>query len=416
MRIQIITSDQRKLMNEKTVATGFTTSNWMTPLFDGPSVSNSDDQSAPKNEPREMTTEYKFQGWMGLDKDSHKGNLVFQEFEPKRFEDGDVDIKITHCGVCASDVHTLSSGWHENVEYPICVGHEIVGTIVRVGPKVEGGLKVGDRVGVGAQSGSCLQCKNCGDHKEPYCTGKCGFIGTYDARHVCGDRSQGGYGDYARVPSRFVVPVPEGLPSDIAAPMMCGGVTVYSPLKKYGAGTTAKKVGVIGIGGLGHFALLFAKALGAEVTAISHSDHKREDAKKLGASHFIITGQEGWDKDNKESLDLVICTTNDAKMPLESFLSLLTPGGVFVLVGIPEEPLPQIKPFSLIQRNVHLCGSLVGSPAEMKEMLELAATQNIKTWIEPYPMDKVNDALHKFHEKGMRYRAVLYNQKHIDNQ
>jgi len=350
---------------------------------------------------------------MGLDKDSIEGKLVFQEFQPKNWEETDVDIKITHCGICASDTHTLCSGWNETT-YPICVGHEIVGTIVRVGSKVEKGLKLGDRVGVGAQSGSCLKCGQCHTDNGNYCDDN--VVGTYNGQYPDGSRSQGGYGDYARVPSHYVVKIPEGLSSDVAAPMMCGGITVYSPLKDNGAGTTAKRVGIVGIGGLGHFGLMFAKALGAEVTAISHSDHKKADAMALGATHFIATGKEGWETENRRSLDLIVSTTNDSKMPIAKYLELLAPKGRLILVGLPEgDETPQIPIWSLVTGGRYIGGSMVGDPKQIEEMLELAAKQDLKTWIEPYPMEKVNEAIVKLTTKGMRYRAVLYNHKHINN-
>ncbi|PRP87762.1 zinc-binding alcohol dehydrogenase [Planoprotostelium fungivorum] len=382
-----------------------------------------------------MSTDYKFQGWMGepistqshmygirfarlillsgLDKDSHKGNLVWKEFEPKTWEETDVDIKITHCGICASDVHTLSSGWGPT-PYPICVGHEVVGTIVRIGSKAEAGLKIGDRVGVGAQCGSCLSCHRCKTDMEQYCDQ--GQIFTYTGRYPDGTISQGGYGDYIRVPSHFAIPIPEGLPSDVAAPMLCGGITVYSPLKHNGAGTTAKNVGIVGIGGLGHFGLLFAKAMGAEVTAISHSEKKKADALEMGATHFINTSEQDWDQKNKRTLDLIISTSNDESIPFDKYLNLLKPYGRMVLVGVPSNWKVEVGLWTLLINGVFIGASAIGTPVDIREMLELAAKQNIKTWIEPYPMDKVNDALNDFNERGMRYRAVLYNHKHIEEE
>lgn len=188
-----------------------------------------------------------FQGWVGKDKNAI-GNLVYEGYTPKTFEPTDVDIAITHCGVCASDLHTLRSGWGAT-DYPQVVGHEIVGVAVRVGADVKH-VKVGDRVGVGAQSDSCGKCGECAAEREPYCSK---IVPTYGGRHYEGTKSFGGYADFSRVPGHFVIPIPDGVPSAVAAPMLCGGVTVYSPLKQYGAGTERKRVGIIGIGGLGHF-------------------------------------------------------------------------------------------------------------------------------------------------------------------
>lgn len=170
-----------------------------------------------------MSSDYKFQGWLGLDKNADKGNMVWQEYTPKTFQENDVDIKITHCGICGSDLHTLRSGgnWGESL-YPVCVGHEIVGTAVRVGSQVEGGIKVGDRVGVGAQSDSCCKpdCAECSDNKENYCQNH--QTTTYNSKHKDGSKSYGGYADYWRGPSHFVFKIPDALPSDIVAPMLCG--------------------------------------------------------------------------------------------------------------------------------------------------------------------------------------------------
>jgi hypothetical protein len=177
--------------------------------------------------------------------------------QPKTFEDTDVDIAITHCGICASDLHTLRSGWGPT-NYPQVVGHELAGVAVRVGPAVKH-IKVGDRVGVGAQSDSCRKCVECKAGNENYCYE--GQIGTYAGVHKDGHKSWGGYANFSRVPGHFVVKIPDGLPLAIAAPMLCGGVTVYNPLKKYGAGTERKDVGIIGIGGLGHFVWAFSYLL-----------------------------------------------------------------------------------------------------------------------------------------------------------
>jgi alcohol dehydrogenase (NADP+) len=281
-----------------------------------------------------MITPYKFEGWMGLDKESAQGKMVWQEYEPKNWTEDDVDIKITHCGVCGSDIHTLRSGWGPSM-YPCCVGHEIVGIAVKVGSNVKH-LTVGDRVGVGAQSGSCLKCEDCLCQKEQYCKG---IIGTYGGKYPDGSKSYGGYGNYSRNPGHFVVKIPEGLSSAEAAPMLCGGVTVWNPLVKNGAGP-GKKVGIIGIGGLGHFALLWAKALGCdEVVAISRTHSKNDDAKRLGADRFIATEEdEKWNRKNARSLDLIISTVSSSKMPFAQYLQLLRTNGEFIQVGNTPSP------------------------------------------------------------------------------
>ncbi|ORY47097.1 putative alcohol dehydrogenase [Leucosporidium creatinivorum] len=357
-----------------------------------------------------------FTGWGAFDKNCVKdGSFKKFTYKPKGWDETDVDIKILYCGVCASDLHTASGGWNPNQDYPQVVGHEIVGIAVKVGSEVTH-IKEGDLVGVGAQNDSCLECGQCKNNRESYCDK--GQVGTYDGKYYRegngkGDKSYGGYADMHRAPSHFVVKIPDGLDPAIAAPMLCGGVTVYSPLVQYGAGTTAKDVGIIGIGGLGHFGLIFAKALGANVTAISHSESKKADAEKMGATNFIAThGDDNkWATENRRTLDLIIATTNDAKMPLLDYATLLKPGGHLVFVGAPEEPLPQFPTFPLIMSNIHLTGSAIGSPKIIKEMLELAAKQDIKGWIIKRPLDDVNQVVQDMHASKARYRYVLVNEK-----
>ncbi|BGP58581.1 hypothetical protein JCM8202_002343 [Rhodotorula sphaerocarpa] len=359
-----------------------------------------------------MSAPTKFMGWCAVSEDSIKGNFKWQEYEPKPFADDDVDIKIMYCGICASDLHTASGGWGKP-DYPQVVGHEIVGEAIRVGKDVKH-VKVGDYVGVGAQNDSCLKCTQCKAHREPYCDeGQVGTYGGKGYRTAKESKSYGGYADFHRAPSNFVMKIPDGLDLALAAPMLCAGVTVYSPLTQYGAGKTAKDVGVVGIGGLGHFGLMFAKALGANVTAISHSESKKADAEKMGASRFIAThsGKEDDFAPYKRSLDLIICTTNDTDMPILGYLSLLRPGGNLILVGAPEKPFPALPAFPFILNNVHIGGSCIGSPKIIAEMLEVAAKQKISPWVTKRPLEDVNKAVPDMHAGKARYRYVLVNTK-----
>ncbi|KAI9845112.1 MAG: hypothetical protein M1838_001901 [Thelocarpon superellum] len=360
------------------------------------------------------TNNYTFQGWMGLDRSAADGNMKWQTYEPKAFQENDVDIRVTHCGICGSDLHTLRSGWAPTT-YPCCVGHEIVGTAVRVGSKAEGGIKVGDRVGVGAQSSSCLKadCEECSTGRESYCQH---FIDTYNGTYPDGKTSYGGYSDYARVPSHFVLKIPDALSSEAAAPMLCGGITVYSPLKKGGAGP-GKKVGIVGIGGLGHFGLLFAKALGcSKIVAISRSSGKKADALKMGADDFIATGEDpDWAKKHSRSLDLIVCTVSSADMPLTKYLQLLRTSGQFTQVGAPEDKIPGFNVFSLIKKGNTIGGSSIGSPHEIREMLELAATKQIKPWTEARPLKDANQAVKDLADGKPRYRYVLVNEAHVSS-
>ncbi|GIZ45711.1 hypothetical protein CKM354_000886600 [Cercospora kikuchii] len=355
-----------------------------------------------------MASDSAFEGWCGLDKHSAEGNMVWQGYQPKEFEETDVDIEISHCGVCGSDIHMLRSGWGPT-DYPVVVGHEIVGKAIRVGKDVKTGIKVGDRVGVGAQAGSCLKgdCYQCENDEEQYC--KNGFVMTYGSKWPSGAKAQGGYAKYWRGSGHFVFNIPDAIPSEQAAPMLCGGVTVYAPLKQNGVGP-GKRVGVIGIGGLGHMALMFSKALGADkVVAISRNDSKKEDALKMGADDLIATGEEGWNEKHKNSLDVIICTVSSPKMPLGGYLDLLDVGGTFVQVGAPDDVLPPFLAFALIMKKCKIVGSLIGSPAEIREMFELAASQKVQPWIEERDMKDANKTIVDFEAGKPRYRYVLKN-------
>lgn len=358
-----------------------------------------------------MATDYKFEGWMGLDKNAI-GNMQWKAYEPKPFNDDDVDIQITHSGICGSDLHTLRSGWGAT-DYPCVVGHEIVGRAVRVGPKAEGGIKVGDRVGVGAQSASCLQpdCEQCSNGEENHCM-KPGQADTYNSKFKDGSKAYGGYANYWRGPSHFVIKVPDGLSSEAAAPMMCGGVTTYAPLKDNGAGP-GKRVGIVGVGGLGHFGILWAKALGCEkITAISRNSTKKADALKMGATDFIATDEdENWDQKNAMTLDLIVCTVSSPKLPVASYLSLLGIGGRFVQVGAPEDTIPGFNVFALIFKKASFHGSKIGPPHQIAEMLKLAVDKNVQAWIQKRPMEEANQAIVDMDEGKARYRYTLINQK-----
>ncbi|KAK4540067.1 hypothetical protein LTR36_009808 [Oleoguttula mirabilis] len=360
-----------------------------------------------------MSHDYKFEGWLGKDKDSADGKMVWGEFpNPKPFEETDVDIQITHCGICGSDLHTLRSGWGPT-PYPCCVGHEIVGKAVRVGSKVEKGIKVGDRVGVGAQASSCLKpdCEECSSGSETYCQH---MVATFGSQFPDGSNSYGGYADYHRAPSHFVMKIPEALPSEEAAPMLCGGVTVYSPLKNNGCGP-GKKVGIIGVGGLGHFGVMFAKALGADkVVGISRSHEKKADVLKMGADEYIATNDDkDWAKHHARSLDLIICTVSSPSMPLMDYLQLLRVKGTFIQVGAPEDKLPDMNAFAFIAKGVKFGGSMIGPPWQIEEMLNFAAEKGVHPWIQKVPMKDANKAIVDMDQGKARYRITLVNEKHL---
>lgn len=354
-----------------------------------------------------MSQDYSFKGWVAEDKSSAEGKMVWKDFDVKPFSEDDVDIEIAACGICGSDIHTLNSGWGPSA-YPVVVGHEIVGKAVRVGKNVKH-VKTGDRVGVGAQASSCLKpdCDECSHDLENHCQH---MVGTFGSKFPDGSKSMGGYATHHRAPAHFVLKIPDAIPTEEAAPMLCGGITVYSPLKKNGCGP-GKRVGIVGIGGLGHFGLLFAKALGADkVVGVSRKSEKRDDALKLGADEYIATDDDkDWETKHARSLDLIVCTVNSAKMPISGYFKLLRPRGTFVQVGAPDDNLPSMNAFDLIFNGISLVGSLIGSPAEIREMLDFAAEKKIKPWINQYPMKDANKAVVDFAKGTPRYRISLMN-------
>ncbi|GKT44171.1 NADP-dependent alcohol dehydrogenase 6 [Colletotrichum spaethianum] len=340
-------------------------------------------------------TDYKFEGWVGLDEKSSEGNMVWQQYDPKPWEETDVDIQITHSGVCGSDIHVLRSGW----------GPAPTPSASATRSSAEGGIKVGDRVGVGAQSDSCLgrqgDCEPCATKNEQYCPKS---VHTYGAFHYNGGKAMGGHAKYHRCPSHFVVKIPDGLESAYAAPMLCGGVT------NHGCGP-GKTVAVSGVGGLGHMAIMLAKALGADkVVGISRKADKRDEVLKMGADDYIATAEEGdWAKKYANTFDLVISTVSSSKVPMQDYLNLIKLDGSLVQVGMPDDGAYTIAPAPLVMRRVKFTGSLIGSPHEIREMWELAAKKGVKPWIQVRPMSEANQAIVDLEEGKARYRYVLQN-------
>ncbi|KAK4049799.1 alcohol dehydrogenase [Microbotryomycetes sp. JL201] len=327
------------------------------------------------------------------------------DFKPKTPGDYDIDIAINCCGICASDVHTITGGWGRDIILPMITGHEIAGKVVRVGSKVTE-FKVGDRAGVGAQVCSCFKCEPCETDNENYCV--TGGVDTYNAKYENGDIAHGGYSTATRVHERFVFPIPEGLADEDAAPMMCGGLTVYGPLKNYGVGK-GTKLGVLGIGGLGHFAVMFGAALGAEVTAISHSDSKKDDALKMGAKAFLNTTNEGFEEKYSGYFDMILTTVDASKgLPMEKLFPMLKLHGRLHTVGLPniDDP-PSITFQSMAGNAAQLSCSHIGNKKQAIEMLELAAKNGIKTWKEVLPMKDAGKGVQNLLDNKVRYRTVL---------
>ncbi|KAG9413233.1 hypothetical protein AC1031_016253 [Aphanomyces cochlioides] len=328
------------------------------------------------------------------------------EYEARPFdEEYGVEIKVTHCGICGSDLHTITGGWGP-IKYPMVVGHEIIGHVARVGSKVDPTkYAIGARVGVGAQCGSCLDCSQCGRDRENLCDSN---LGTYNGKTSEGYITQGGYADYYRCHYKFVVPIPEGLSSESAAPMMCAGVTTYSPLKTHGAGP-GKKVGVVGIGGLGHLGIQWAVALGAEVTALSSSDKKEKECKELlGAHRYLNYSDPEAVKAYAKTFDIILCTSYSTTTNWDLLLSLVATEGKFVLVGAPEKPI-SLAAFSVVPRQITFVGSIIGSPAQIEEMLAFAVEKGVNSIVEVLPMSDAAVGLQKVHNGQARFRIVLKN-------
>ncbi|KAN0095643.1 putative NADP-dependent alcohol dehydrogenase 6 [Hyaloscypha variabilis] len=328
-----------------------------------------------------------------------------REFTPKPFGDYDVDVKIEACGVCGSDVHTITGGWGPK-HFPLCVGHEIIGTALRVGPKVTL-IKVGERVGVGAQIYSCLDCTQCKEDNETYCRHQ---IDTYGAIWPETEIvTQGGYASHIRAHEHWVFPIPEKLDTTEAAPMLCAGLTAFSPLVRNGAGP-GKKVGIVGLGGIGHFGVLFAKALGAETWAISRSRKKEADARELGADGFIATEDKEWNEEHRMTFDLIVNTANSSEgFDLEKYLSLLGVHGRWISVGLPEGEGQLVKSHMFMSNGCLIGASHLGSRKEMLRMLNLAAEKGIKPFVETIPISEngIKQAVARLKKNDVRYRFTL---------
>ncbi|OZJ01719.1 hypothetical protein BZG36_05179 [Bifiguratus adelaidae] len=324
----------------------------------------------------------------------------------KTFTENDVDIDITHCGICGSDIHTMDEGWGHTL-YPATVGHEIAGVVARVGTNVKN-VKVGDRAGVGAQCDSCGSCEECQSGNENICSGKGGMISTYNSRHPDGTPTQGGYADKWRGNSRFVFKIPDNMSNEDAACFFCAGVTTFAPLKRAGVNANSK-VGVIGIGGLGHFGVQWARAMGAEVTAISSSDSKRKEAAELGAHNYLVWKDANDVKKYNGYFTHILCTSFGTPFPWKAYFSMMRPNGHFIMVALPETTLDGIPPGLLAMRQISLEGSMIGSPKQIREMLEFAAEHKVKPWIQKYPMKDCNEAVQAMRDGKARFRFVLEN-------
>jgi uncharacterized zinc-type alcohol dehydrogenase-like protein len=305
-----------------------------------------------------------------------------------------VEIEISHCGICHSDLHLISNDWGIS-QYPFIPGHEIVGTVSEAGSAVHS-LRPGQRVGLGWQSNSCGECEWCTRGMENLCA---------SAEATCVHR-HGGYASRVRANARFVIPIPDALVSEHAAPLLCGGITVYNPLRSHGINPSSR-VGVIGIGGLGHIAIQFARVFGAEVTAFSTSAAKEDEARALGAHSFVNTRETRSLKKVSGSLDFILSTVN-ADQDWSIYIQALRPTGTLCFVGIPPSNV-SLQIFPLIAGVRSITGNPTGSPFRIREMLDVASRHDVKAQTEAFPMAKANEAIERVKKNKVRYRAVLAN-------
>jgi len=313
----------------------------------------------------------------------------------------DVAIDILYCGVCHSDLHTARNEWHGTV-YPCVPGHEIVGKIVSVGQHVTE-FKVGDYAAVGCMVDSCRECQYCAEGLEQYC--ETGMIGTYNApdKHL-GTQTYGGYSESVVVDEAFVIKVPQNLDLAATAPLLCAGITTYSPLKHWKVGP-GQKVGVVGLGGLGHMAVKLAKAMGAEVIVFTTSPSKVEDAKRLGADDVVLSKDEAQMKRYAGKLHFVLDAVS-AQHDINVYLNLLRVDGSLALVGAPEHPLP-VAAFSIIPFRRSLAGSMIGGIAETQEMLDFCGEHDIVSDIEMIDIQQINEAYDRLLKGDVKYRFVI---------
>ncbi len=312
----------------------------------------------------------------------------------------DVLIEIKYAGICHSDIHQARDGWGEGI-FPMVPGHEIAGVVTEVGPGVTR-YAVGDRVGVGCIVDTCRECEQCRSGQEQYCHR--GITGTYNAIDKNGEPTYGGYSTHIVVDENYAVRIPDGLALDVAAPLLCAGITLYSPLRHWQAGP-GKKVAIVGLGGLGHMGVKIAHALGAEVTVLSQSLRKKDDGLRLGASHYYATSDEATFEELAGTFDLILSTVS-APLGLDRYLGLLKVDGALVNVGAPEEPV-SLNLFSVIGGRKTLAGSMIGGIAETQEMLDFCAEHGLGSEIELIRAEEVNEAYERVLASDVRYRFVI---------
>ncbi len=333
-----------------------------------------------------------------------KASLAPYSFERRDPREHDIVIDIKYCGICHSDIHQVRDEWSDYQEesiFPMVPGHEIAGIVTTVGSKVTK-YKLGDKVGVGCFVDSCRTCAECKRGLEQYCSVL--TVWTYNARDPQGKPTYGGYSERIVVDENYVLRMPQNLPLEACAPLLCAGITLYSPLRHWNAGP-GTKVAIIGLGGLGHMGVKLAHALGAEVTVLSQSLKKQADGKRMGADQFYATSDEQTFTKLASYFDLIINTVS-AQIDWNQYLNLLKLDGSLVLVGLPEKEIP-VSAFALTSKRRSLAGSQIGGIAETQEMLDFCSKHNIACDIEVVPIQKVNEAYERVLKSDVRYRFVI---------
>jgi len=339
------------------------------------------------------------QGYAALDPTAPLAPFSFQR---RALGERDVQIEILYCGVCHSDLHTARNEWN-NTLYPSVPGHEIVGRVVAVGSAVSG-FKVDDIAGVGCLVDSCRNCPSCGEGLEQYCEN--GFIGTYNGSAFGGsENTLGGYSDTIVVDEKYVLRISHTDNLAAVAPLLCAGITTYSPLRQWKVGP-GQKVGVVGLGGLGHTAVKIANAMGAKVVLFTTSPDKKDDALRLGASEVVISKNRAEMAAHANSFDFILNTVA-APHDLDAFVNLLKRDATMTLVGAPASPHPSPSVFGLIFKRRRIAGSLIGGIAETQEMLDFCAEHSIVADIEMIRMDEINQAYERMLKSDVKYRFVI---------
>ncbi|KAF7110083.1 hypothetical protein CFC21_110239 [Triticum aestivum] len=338
---------------------------------------------------------------VGLAARDVSGHLAPLAITRRSTGDDDVVIKILYCGICHSDLHSIKNDW-KDATYPVIPGHEIAGEVTEAGKNVTR-FKAGDRVGVGCMVNSCQSCESCDKGFENHCPG---MIFTYNRVDRDGTVTYGGYSSMVVVHERFMVRFPDAMPLDKGAPLLCAGITVYSPMKYHGLNAPGMHLGVLGLGGLGHVAVKFGKAFGMKVTVISSSPGKKQEAlERLGADAFVVSKNADEMKAAMSTMDGIINTVS-ANIPMAPLFGLLKPNGKMVMVGLPEKPV-EVPPFALVAKNKTLAGSFIGGMRDTQEMLDLAAKHGVTADIEVISAEYVNTAMERLAKADVRYRFVI---------